>query len=304
MRFTRVFLTGATGYIGGSVARLLLDKGYQVTALIRKPADEAALQAMGITTVRGSLHQLDLVARLSKEADIVVNTADADNPYVITTILSALAGSGKTFIHTSGSSIVADWALGNAGHTRPFRDIPENPVLEKKGRVAIDREVVQHAAHGIRSIVVCPTMVYGEGLGIKKDSIQVPLLMRAAQQYGKGVYIGAGENRWSNVHIKDLAQLYLLAIEQATAGSFFYAENGVAQLKEIAETISRTLGLQGTMSIPVQEAIELWGLEGAILGLASNSLVSAEAAWQQLNWQPVYHSLLHDIETSGLPVKA
>ncbi len=296
MNKTNIFLTGATGYIGGSVAQVLLEKGYKVTALVRKADDEAALQQQGIQTVKGTLQNLELIRHLSGAADIVINTADADNPYVITTILSALAGSGKTFIHTSGSSIVADWALGDAGYTEPFRSIPENPVLEKKGRVAIDREVIQAAEKDIRTIVICPTMVYGNGLGIKKNSIQVPVLISAAKQQGKGIYIGKGENSWSNVHIKDLAQLYLLAIENAAPGSFFYAENGTAQLKTIATAISRSLSLLETSGITIQEAINLWGLEAAILGLASNSLVSAENARKQLGWLPEHDSLLHEIE--------
>nr|WP_295873371.1 NAD-dependent epimerase/dehydratase family protein [uncultured Chitinophaga sp.] len=287
-----VFMTGVTGYIGGSVAARLLKAGYQVNGLARNEKDFAALTAVGIQPVAGSLEDEAVIAREAAAADAVINTASADNPYVVATILEALTGTGKKFIHTSGSSIAGDKARGAYAATEPYTFIPKNPRLEKAARVAIDRAVLAAEGH---YCVICPTMIYGTGTGIKKDSAQVPMLTEAAREAGHGVHIGAGENRWSNVHIEDLANLYLLVLEQAPSGSFYYAENGILSLKEIAVAISKSLGFGGkTASITIEEAIRRWGMEGAHFGLGSNSIVSSVAA-HQLGWLPVHNNLLSTI---------
>src|SRR6202008_2470605 len=118
-----------------------------------------------------------------------------------------------------------------------YDTVPATPLLEKSGRVAIDSAVRKAAERNIRSIVICPTMIYGEGLGLKKDSVQVPLLKQAAKQYGTGIFIGKGANVWSNVHISELAELYFLALQKAPAGAFYYAENGEASMHDIAVAI-------------------------------------------------------------------
>ncbi|NML40758.1 NAD-dependent epimerase/dehydratase family protein [Chitinophaga sp. G-6-1-13] len=290
-----VFMTGVTGYIGGAVAARLLKAGYRVNGLARNEKDFPALTAVGIQPVAGSLDDEAIIAREAVIADAVINTASADNPYVVATILEALAGTGKKFIHTSGSSIAGDKAKGAYANIEPLTFIPKKPRLEKAARVAIDRAVLAGEGH---YSVICPTMIYGTGTGIKKDSAQVPMLTEAAREAGHGVYIGAGENRWSNVHIEDLANLYLLTLEHAPSGSFYYAENGMLSLKEIATAISKSLGFGGkTASITIEEAVRRWGIEGAQFGLGSNSIVSAVAA-RSLGWLPVHNNLLSTIVQS------
>ncbi|GAA0525829.1 NAD-dependent epimerase/dehydratase family protein [Chitinophaga japonensis] len=293
----KVFITGATGYIGGSVAAHLAHNGYVVTGLVRKAADISRLKALGIRAVQGDLDNVSVITEQAQAADAIINAASADNPYVVATLLAALAGTGKTLIHTSGSSIAGDKAAGEHGPQTRYSVIPTEPLLEKAGRVAIDRTVMGATEQGLRSIVICPTMIYGDGLGLKKDSIQVPLLRQAARQYQAGVFIGKGANVWSNVHIRDLAQLYQLALEKAPAGAFYYAENGEAAIFDIAEVISRLPGFNGkTRSLSMDEAIALWGAEGAHFGLGSNSYVSAERAREELGWQPAERDILQHVQ--------
>ncbi|WP_212005637.1 NAD-dependent epimerase/dehydratase family protein [Chitinophaga sp. HK235] len=287
-----VFMTGVTGYIGGSVAARLIKAGYRVNGLARNEKDFPALISAGIQPVVGTLDDEAVIASAAASADAVINTASADNPYVVATILEALAGTDKKFIHTSGSSIAGDKAKGAYAIIEPFTFIPKNPRLEKAARVAIDRAVLAAGGH---YMVICPTMIYGTGMGIKKESAQVPMLTEAARATACGVYIGTGENRWSNVHIEDLANLYLLVLEQAPSGSFYYAENGINSLKEIAAAISKSLGFGGkTKPLSIEEAITLWGMEGAHFGLGSNSIVSAVAA-RSLGWLPLHNNLLSTI---------
>lgn len=200
------------------------------------------------------------------------------------------------YIHTSGGGILGDKAEGQYANNNAYTDIIEKPLPERAARVLIDREVMDHASKGIHAVVVCPTMVYGKGLGLKQESDQIPTLIREARQRGKAVMIGKGVHLTSNVHIMDLLSLYTLAIEKAPAGSFYYAENGLVSFKAIAERISHSLGLSPVVeSISISEAIALWGPVMAHFGLGSNIVASAEKARRELGWRPVYDSLLEEI---------
>ncbi|MCF2443574.1 NAD-dependent epimerase/dehydratase family protein [Dyadobacter sp. CY345] len=297
MSIKNVFITGATGYIGGSVATLLLKKGYSVSALVRKQADAEKLSALGMTPVMGSIHDMPILRKAAVDADAVIHTADADDVYSVITFLEELKGTGKTFIFTSGSSLVGDNAKGELNNFVFSEDIPVEPRLEKLHRVALNNHILAAAKENIRTIVLVPTMIYGTGTGIKPDSIQIPMLIEIAKEKQAGIYIEKGENKWSNIHIEDLAELYVLALEKASAGSCFYTENGNASLKDIAISISKLLNFQGkTESITLDSAIAKWGPDAAAFGFASNSLVSSDKAKKLLGWQPKYDSILNDIE--------
>lgn len=291
----RAFVTGVTGYIGGSVARRLVLDGYDVVGLVRDPAAGERVQATGVRAVVGSLDDAQLLGELARAADVIVDAADSDHRAAAEALVAALRGTGKTLIHTSGSSIVADQGTG-AGPGAVFTDdTPFMPIPAKAARVAIDRLVLDAAREGVRSLVICPTMIYGRGLGSKRDSIQVPLLIAASQQRGAGVHIGAGDNIWSNVHVEDLVDLYALVIDRAEPGSFFFAEHGEASLRSIAVAISEMLGFAGrTFAWPLAEAVRAYGEEAASLGLASNSRVRATHA-RALGWAPRRSSILDDI---------
>jgi nucleoside-diphosphate-sugar epimerase len=293
----KLLVTGVTGYIGGSVAKRLIEKGHQVRGLVRPdtaPETLKAVEAMGVTPVVGELDDYHPLKRLVAEVDGVVNAASSDNVYFVTTVLEALRGTGKTFIHTSGSSIVGDKAEGRRGDTvyteGDFRFPPE-----KAARVAIDRTLRDAAREGVRTVVICPTLIYGEGLGVKKTSIQVPMLRDLAIRRGGVRYIGPGENIWSNVHIADLSELYLLALEKAPAGSFFFAENGEASMREVGERLQRELRLPNPpQSITIDEGIAEWGPDAAHFALGGNSRVTSALARRQLGWKPTRQSLLDD----------
>jgi nucleoside-diphosphate-sugar epimerase len=155
----------------------------------------------------------------------------------------------------------------------------------------LNRYVRQAAIEkGVRAVVICPTMVYGTGRGMHPDSEQIPQLIALSRQLGAGVLFGKGLNRYSNVHIDYLVDLYLLAVDKAPGGSFFFAENGSNSFEEIAKMISRHLGFGGnTVSVPVEQVIAQYG-EYARLGVASNSYVSAANA-RRLGWSPAAPSL-------------
>jgi nucleoside-diphosphate-sugar epimerase len=296
----KVFVTGATGYIGGSVAEGLVASGHEVVGLVRptESAKASLLKGRGIEPVLGHLDDSETLTNTALAADAVVHAANADHPGAVVTLLAALERSGKTLIHTTGSAIVADSAAGEYASSVIFtEDSNFEPVPLRRARVMTNRLVRQAGIDkGIRSIVICPSMIYGMGRGLQPESDQIPKLTALSKQSGAGVYFGKGLNCYSNVHIDDLVALYLLALERAPGGSFFFAENGSASFREIAEMISRFLGFGGkTASVSIDELVRKYGDAGRY-GMTSNSLVSAANA-RRLGWSPKAPSLFEYFES-------
>ncbi|CEJ70240.1 Nucleoside-diphosphate-sugar epimerase [Chryseobacterium oranimense] len=287
-----ILITGITGYIGGSVAKKLTERNYNVTGLVRNAEAAEKLKELGIESIVGNIHDESVLNAAISNADAIIHTADsADDAYAADSFINALEGTGKTFIFTSGSAIFGGKENGEKNDFVYTEDIPLNPRLEMASRVLINQYVLQSARKNIRSIVIVPTMVYGEGLGLKKDSIQLPALINFSKGKGYGAYFGKGENIWSNLHIEDLADLYVLALEKAKPGSLYYAENGSSTIRNLAENISRQYNLQPAQSVSVQEAVNTFGPAGGYFGFASNSLCNSDKAKTELGWNPQYQSI-------------
>lgn len=289
----KIFLTGASGYIGGSIATALVATGHTVMGLCRSPQKAELLKQKGIEPVIGTLSDEKTLFQAAQSADSVINAANADDPFAAEALLRALEGSGKKLIHTSGSSIVGDRAAGEYSSRIFHENIPRPIRFEKLGRVAIDTHVIEGIMRGIHSVVMCPCLIYGQGKGLHRESIQLPWMIAVAKKYQQAKYIGKGENIWSTVHIDDLVSAYLLALEKAPAGSFFFLENGEASFKEIAEAIHRQLGFEGTAQTwTIEEAVQEWGQEAAHFAFGSNSRIRSYQARKLLEWAPNYSSVL------------
>jgi nucleoside-diphosphate-sugar epimerase len=175
----KLFLTGVTGYIGGSLATKLIEKGHEVYGLVRSEHKVSSMISIGIKPVLGTLDDVDLIAEIARESDGTINVASSDHRVVIETLVKALSGTEKFLIHTSGSSIVCDDACGEFESLRIYHDDSYfQPLPIRQARVAIN-QLVRTAGilHGIRAIVICPTMIYGNGRGLQKDSDQIPKLI-------------------------------------------------------------------------------------------------------------------------------
>lgn len=291
-----IFVTGVSGYIGGSIAARLVSAGYNVSGLVRNEAAASRLKSIGITPVSGDLSETKLLIDYAMGADAVINAADADNEAAVKVFLSALKGSDKVFIHTSGSSIVADQADGEPSDEVFSETTKFTPQEHKKARVAIDQMVVQSAKDGLRPVVICPCLIYGKGLGIKSESVQIPLLIKQAIKSGVPRCVGRGKNIWSNVHIEDLTDLYLLVLEKKPAGGLFlFAENDEVTFRELAEKVREGLSLKAEVEEwPRSAAVAEWGMEAAVFALGSNSRVRGEQS-RALGWTPRHKSVLTDV---------
>jgi nucleoside-diphosphate-sugar epimerase len=299
---TTYFLTGASGYIGGSVAAGLLDAGHAVRGLARSDATARLLLQRGIQPVPGSLDDLDLLSREARASDGVINAASADNADAIQALIEGLKGSGKPLLHTSGSSVIGDEARGLRASVAIFdEDTPLVIAPMKQARRDLDLRVVGASAQGVKSVVICPSLIYGVGRGIHRDSVQIPALVADARANGVVSMVGEGLNIWSNVHIDDVVALYILALQKAPGGAFYFAENGEAAFADLTAVIARRLGLS-VQALPPEEAARRWGEAKAYFSLGSNSRVRARRARRELDWEPKHDSVFRWIENE-MPVE-
>ena len=195
----KLFITGASGFIGGAVAASMARAGHQVRGLIRNPDRADELRRFGIEPVLGTLDDAALLKAEAQAADAVINAASSDHRGAVEALLDGLAGSGKAFIHTSGSSLVSDDALGEPGDAVFDETTPVEPVPGKVARIAIN-DLILGAAPGVRSVVLCHSLIYGSTDAPRAQSVQIPPLVAQARESGIARHVGRGLNL-SLIHI-------------------------------------------------------------------------------------------------------
>lgn len=292
----RVFVTGATGFIGSAVVSELLGAGHEVLGLARSEEAAQSLEKAGASVLRGSLEDLACLRKGGKEADGVIHTAfnhdDLSNMEgaaltdrrAVQALGEALAGTGRPLVVTS---VIAHLAPGRIGTEEDAPDVN----TAGKHRIASEQEALSLAAAGVRvSALRLPPSVHGDG-----DRIGfVPALIRVARRTGASAYVGEGSNCWAAVHRRDAARLYRLALEAAAAGSILHAvgEEGIP-LREIADVIGRRLHLP-VISTPTEAAS---GHFGWLAHFASQNVqASSKLTQERLGWQPEHAGLLLDLE--------
>jgi nucleoside-diphosphate-sugar epimerase len=294
----RIFCTGTSGYIGGSIAVALAAAGHEVSGLVRSERSAEQVRAFGITPVHGTLDDADVLRAAAARADAVINAANADHEPSARALLGAIEGTDKTYIHTSGSSIVGTQSAGQRVDAIFDEDTPVMPSSGRAARVALNEAILSFKAKGVRAIIICPSLIYGISRGPAKHSIQVPLLIELAKKAGVARHYGPGENIWSNVHIDDLVDLYSLALASAPAGAFYFAENGENSMRQVCEAINRRLGVNAaTAAMSLDQASREWGEGMAQNTMGSNSRVRAVRARTELGWRPSRPALIDEIES-------
>jgi nucleoside-diphosphate-sugar epimerase len=278
----KVFLTGATGYVGQVVLDRLLRHGHSVDALVRSIADRTLPAHRSLNWIVGDLRNVSLLADAAKSADATIHTAaehsgaqkEADDT-ATAAFVDGLRGSGKPLISTSATVV-----YGDTGPTpRNEADAIRSPHPLRAWRIANDNSIALDD-HGFRGVVIRPPNIYGAGAG--------PIAMRiaAAAKAGFAQYIGDGGALWSTVHVWDLADLYLAILANERAyGIFNAAGDEVLSRKQLAEGMAATLGLSvSPRSISLDEGRLIWGFL-ADLSLI-NQVISATKAREELGWAP------------------
>jgi nucleoside-diphosphate-sugar epimerase len=290
-----VFLTGATGYIGSAVAEALQKAGHKVTGIARTPEKVKQLEARGIHAILGDLLKPETVAAPARAAEGVIHTANTNDVHapqadaaVVRAILDALQGTSKPFIYTSGV-----WVLGATGDKPADERSPVNPTPLVAHRPGIEQEVLRYKDRGVRSIVIRPALVFGRGGSIPR------MIVESARDNGAAQYVGDGQNRWPFVDVDDLAQLYVLALEKAPAGSLYNAAHGPCyRVREVAEAASIGGGAKGkTHATPLDEARK--SMHAFADALVLDQQVSGEKAKKELGWSPRAGSVLDDLKTGS-----
>ena len=296
----KVFITGAAGFIGGSIATGLVERGHQVTGLVRGVEQAEEIKALGIVPVIGTLDDRELLIAQARAADGVINAASSDHRGAVEALIEGLKGSNKPLLHTSGSSIVGDASGGKGGGQVFYEGQLPQATPDKAARVAIDDLVIACAQQGVRSAVICNTLIYGKSLGVNRDSVQLPRLLKQARKSGVVRHVGPGENVWSNVFIEDVVALYALALEKTPPGTFYFAESGEASFVDMTTAMAQAMGLGKPEGWPLKEAEAEWGYEMANYGLGSNSRVRGKNARELLGWVPKRTSVIDWIRNDML----
>ena len=293
----RILVTGATGLIGGAVARQLAAAGHYVVGLARSEASAAKLTDMGYLTVHGDLDDAASIANAVRDVDAVVHAASpndqnsaAYDEVATRAIIDALRGTSKRFLYTSGCFL-----YGATGDMPVTEDSPLDPLELVRFRAALEAEILSAADDGVHGIILRPAWVYGN------HAWTTMMMYGSAQEHGAARYVGNGQNRWTCVHVDDLADLYLLALEKAPPASVFNGAHGAAiPLIDIARAASESAGAEGRVSAwPLDEARQSLG--GFADAIACDQLVSGERAKQELGWRPSRHSILHELRSYAPP---
>lgn len=287
----RVFVTGATGFIGSAVVKELISGGHQVLGLARSQGSAARLREMGAEVQEGSLEDVESLQQGASQADGVIHlafihdfskyeAAAVTDKQAIDALGAALAGSNRPLIITSGTNGI-----------QPAGEL----ITEDDDSIGFPRAsevtALAQAERGVRvSVIRLPPSVHGKG-----DGAFVPTLIDIARKKGVSAYAGEGNNRWPAVHVLDAAVLFRLALEKGVAGARY---NGVAdegiRIRELAEVIAHRLDMS-TQSKSPDELAEHFGWMSRFIVL--DAPASSTKTRTQLGWAPLHPGLLEDLES-------
>jgi nucleoside-diphosphate-sugar epimerase len=290
----RVFVTGATGFIGSAIVRELIAVGHKVLGLARSDVAAASLAAAGADVHRGSLDDLESLRGGAAASDGVIHTAfihdfsayaaaaETDRR-AVEVMLGALEGSDKPFVLTSGTMLLTPGKVGT-------EDDAASPTSPAGPRAASEVAVLAAAGRGVRASIVrlAPSVHDDGGYGF------VTVLIGIAREKGVAAYVGDGLNRWPAVHRLDAAHLYRLALEKAPAGARLHAvvDEGVP-VRDIAGVIGRRLNVPVVAKSP-EEAVDHFGWFARVVSI--DNPASSKLTRERLGWRPTQPALIPDLD--------
>lgn len=294
-----VFLTGATGYVGSVVAEKLIEKGHTVLGLARNEAAGNKLKERGIEPHLGDLTDLESLKHGAAQADAIIHTAFGhdfanfskmveNDINAVNAMVEVIAGTGKPFVGTSAPAF-----LGDTGDAEADEDYPIDESSYFAVRARSERNILAASEKGVRAVALrLPFYVYG-----RAGSTFVPFLLGQAEQNGAAYYVGEGAEKTSAAHVDDVANAYVLALENQNARGLYHVVAENVSNRAIAEAVAKNVGVQPE-SISHETAAEKFGVMTGFFTI--NNRISGEKARRELGWQPITEfSLTEDIESGS-----
>jgi nucleoside-diphosphate-sugar epimerase len=290
----KVALTGGTGFIGSHVLGELLEHGHEVTALVRNEEQAAAVAARGATPAVVDLYDTPAVARLLNDADGAVHTAspgDATSANldsaVVDAVIEAFAGTGKPYVQISGLWVYG--ANGSISESSPFNAPPMVAWKEAIERRALD-------AKDIRAVVIVSSVAYGDGGG----ALPGLLLYSPRDDAGNLIMVGSGQQRWSTIHVADLAEVFRRVLEDDTARGYYVVSDGrqptVAELTEAAAVAAGGAGAVPGSEAEARARVGDYFAEVLLLDQAANTATRTRT---ELGWTPSRPSLVEEFRSGS-----
>jgi nucleoside-diphosphate-sugar epimerase len=318
---TEVFVLGATGYIGGAILTAFLHAFPQFSykALVRNPSSFPAIEALGVRVIKGSHSDLAIIRDEASTSDIVVNCADADDLPLTEAILEGLkkkkerSGGGlPILLHTSGTGILTDKPTGEFTDwaKRIWDDNNPDDILGIKDDQLhrnVELKIFEAARKKlIASYIIAPSAIYGVAHKnpVNKISIQVPLIIRTAVEKKQAVYLGKGSNRWNNVHIDDLADLYILVLQHALQNKstvipeeeYYWGSVNDHAWGDIARLAGQILHKRGLVNTPEAKSVTKEELTEEFLVYVGHNSRSVANRGTKLGWKPHRKTIEENLE--------
>lgn len=278
-----ILVYGASGYLGGRLARHFKALGEHVLGFVRSEAAAADLTKVGVEPIVGDLADLGAACQPLARADTVIYAAQLDlepERIAIERMLDTLSGSGKTFIFTSGTGVLSqrtdgDWSEDTFSETDSF-----TPSKYIGDRMFTEAAVRDAHRQGIRGMVVRPSLIWGHG-----GCLTIANFFESARKTGSVCYIGRGLNLYSSVHVDDLCTLFQLAVDRGVDGHLYHAVSGETNFRTIAQAVAKQLGVDAR-SVSLSEAMEIWDKFTALIGMSVCSRSRSPLARKELGWAP------------------
>jgi nucleoside-diphosphate-sugar epimerase len=280
----KMFVIGATGFLGSAITEQAVAAGHDVIGFARSDAGAEKVGRLGAKPFIGDLADLGSVAGPLDQAEVLIfapqiPTLPEEN-VIVARLLQRLFGSGKTFLFTSGSGLLGQRTEGEWSEDSFAEDDDFMPPKYVSIRRCTEIEVRSAAWKGVRSIVIRPPAIWGNGYHPFVD-----LILTSVEKTGSACYYGAGRNMYSQVNVRDLADLFLVAAEKGEPGALYHAASGEMDNRTIAEHVGRQQGVP-TRSLTLSESIEVWGKFTSLCVFGVCSRTRAPRSRKELGWRP------------------
>lgn len=288
----KVLVIGATGYVGSHIVRRMVQGGHDVRGTARSDSGAERVAGLGAGPVAADLADMASLDAALLEVDAVVYAAQLllePEHEALSMLTERLAGSGKTLIFTSGTGVLSQKTDGDWSEDSFAEDDEFVPSKWLSRRVETERLVRQAASRGVRTMVIRPPMIWGDG-----GCGMIEAFYDSARQTGEVCHLGRGLNLYSNVHVEDLAAVYALALDRGAPGALYHAVAGEVAHRTLAERVAAQIGCP-VRSVDFEEAAAIWGKFLALIIMSSCSRSRSPRARRELGWDPRHLDMLSDV---------